>query len=112
MAVNDGVSSTESEVHKKIETRPAENIKVFDPQEHEDKTRSTLAMVFVIGYFIILASGIIFVMINNILVEYLKLNKEIIVNVKDIILTISGAVGTSLGFVVGYYFKSSEKPQG
>jgi len=38
-----------------------------------------------------------------------KLNKrKINRNVKDIISVISGAIGTSLGFVVGYYFKSSE----
>lgn len=80
----------------------------YNPKKQEDTTRSTLALIFVWGYFIILGLGIILVLTNNVLVEYLHLKTDIVINVKDIISVISGTIGTSLGFVVGYYFKSSE----
>ncbi|MEI6221154.1 MAG: hypothetical protein WCP97_00420 [bacterium] len=79
-----------------------------NPKEHEDKTRSELAKTFVLGYFILLSVAFLLTMASNLTVSYLKLDQSLIISVKDIILTISSTIGTSLGFVVGYYFKSSE----
>jgi hypothetical protein len=92
---------------KKTRTR-IEKAEPYNAKKHEDKTRSTLALIFVWGYFIILGVGILVAVINNFAVEYFKLKSEIIISVKDVVSVISGAIGTSLGFVVGYYFKSSE----
>lgn len=80
----------------------------YNPKKQEDTTRSKLALIFVWGYFIILGAGIFLVLVNNILVEYLKLKPEVLIDIKDFIPMITSAIGTSLGFVVGYYFKSSE----
>ena len=80
----------------------------YNPKKQEDTTRSKLALIFVWGYFGILGGGIILVLANNIIVDYLKLKPEILINIRDFIPTITSAIGTSLGFVVGYYFKSSE----
>ncbi|HWY79281.1 MAG TPA: hypothetical protein VNW29_02895 [Candidatus Sulfotelmatobacter sp.] len=80
----------------------------YNPKKQEDTTRSTLALIFVWGYFGILGGGIFLVLVNNIIVDYFHLEPNILINLKDFIPTISSAIGTSLGFVVGYYFKSSE----
>lgn len=95
-----------------IELRKAksevEKAEPYNPKKQEDTTRSKLALIFVIGYFIILGAGIFLVLVNNFLVEYFHFATDSIISVKDIISVISGTIGTSLGFVVGYYFKSSE----
>lgn len=80
---------------------------IFNPREHKDKTRSKIALIFVCCFFALLIFTFIFVIIyngwiirNNILLDPL--------NPKDLLLVITGAIGTPLGFVVGYYFKGEE----
>lgn len=82
--------------------------KEHNSKEHEDKTRSELAKVFVYGYFILLGVTILLILISNFIVEIFKLDRSLIMSVKDVVLVLSSAIGSSLGFVVGYYFKSSE----
>lgn len=98
-----GLQDEIAKTRRKIDTQEP-----YDAKKYEDKTRSTLALIFVRGYFIILGAAIVIAVGNNIAIEYFKLKTDIIINVKDLISVISGAIGTSLGFVVGYYFKSSE----
>ena len=80
----------------------------YDSKKHEDQTRSKLANIFVWGYFGTLVGIIILVILNNYLVAAFHLRYDIIIDIKDIIASISSVIGPSLGFVVGYYFKSSE----
>lgn len=92
----------------KIARKEVDTTEPYNAKKQEDTTRSKLALVFVWGYFIILGAGILAVLINNFVVEYFKLKPETLINLKDFIPLITSAIGTSLGFVVGYYFKSSE----
>lgn len=82
-------------------------LKKFDPLEHKDKTRSTIAIFFVRWFFYLIAFSLIFVMVYNSWVASAQ-GVEFI-NPKDLILVITGAIGTPLGFVVGYYFKGAEE---
>jgi hypothetical protein len=108
----DHISTKAEKVYKDIENKHGstemQRPTPFDPREHEDKTRSRLASIFVWGYFVVLSISILLAIINNIVVQVYKLDPKIVIDVKDMISAISGAVGISLGFVVGYYFKSSE----
>lgn len=80
----------------------------FNPAKELGKTRSLIAITFVKWYFYLLAGFLIFVVIYNPLV--LWLGKELLIlNPKDMILVYTSAIGSPLGFVVGYYFKDSEK---
>jgi len=63
--------------------------------EKQEDTRSLIANIFVIGYLLILITLII-------LSTFFDLTSE---TVKDYLL----AVGSPLGFIIGFYFKSSEK---
>jgi hypothetical protein len=92
--------STRSEV---IDKRPR-----YNPTEHKDKTRSTIALFFVRGYLVLL--GIIFLLVltyNFLLIKFAPGTD--LLDVTDIMLLITGSVGSPLGFVVGYYFKGQEE---
>jgi len=80
----------------------------FDPIENKDKTRSLIAKIFVCSYFVGLGLVFLITLAYNLIIAMNKLNIPLL-EVKDIILTVTGSIGTSLGFVVGYYFKGQEK---
>jgi len=86
--------------------------KKYDPQKHKDITRSTIAIHFVKGYFFLIGAAFTFSLIYNLFLVNLKLDSEELLQPKDIILTISSAIGSPLGFVVGYYFKGQEEKNG
>lgn len=83
----------------------------YNPTEHKDKTRSKVAFWFTIGYFALLAVALVGSPLYNaiLLINYGVTNPEVLLPVKDVLLTIAGIVGGPIGFVVGYYFKGSEK---
>jgi hypothetical protein len=61
----------------------------------QEDTRSTISMIFIIAYFVIIATLIIFT-------TFFQLKAEA---AKDYLL----AIGSPLGFIIGYYFKSDSK---
>lgn len=63
-----------------------------------EETRSVIAFRFIIGFF-----GVIFLVFVT---GWSGIFKE--TAFKDMLLTIVGTLSSSLGFIIGYYFKSSE----
>lgn len=60
--------------------------------------RSTIAMRFIIGFFLIVF--LVFVSGWSLIISQS--------NFKDLLLTIIGTLSSSLGFIIGYYFKISD----
>ena len=63
-----------------------------------DRTRSIIAFRFIIGFF-----GVVFLVFVT---GWSGIFKDS--DFKDLLLTISGTLSSALGFIIGYYFKSSE----
>ena len=80
----------------------------YNPQEHKDKTRSEIALFFVKAYVALII--FIFVAVFTYNLVLLTINREsFVLDIKDIFPLVIGTVGTLLGFVLGYYFKSQER---
>ena len=77
-----------------------ENIKqgFENNKESIDRTRSVIAFRFIIGFF-----GVVFLVFVT---GWSRIFDES--TFKDMLLTIVGTLSSSLGFIIGYYFKSSE----
>ncbi|KAF6685019.1 hypothetical protein QPJ96_05990 [Pantoea agglomerans] len=86
----------------------------------DDKTRNTLTLSFILGFFGLLVFSCVFVLVyNNFAVKWaVKLNQNKVADIAasihllelDKVLSIMiGALGTSLGFIIGYYFKEKNK---
>lgn len=67
--------------------------------QREDN-RGRLAFAFVIGFFVILLVGIVIASIGD---------GDKAENISKTMLAISGVLAGPLGFVIGYYFRSSEE---
>jgi hypothetical protein len=81
----------------------------FDPKEHKDKTRSKIAFAFTIGYFILMGASLIGVPIYNLFIYFLfGESSTMTMQLRDVLLAVSGITSGPIGFVVGYYFKGSE----
>lgn len=103
-------------VHKASEVNPEKDLGVeeieelpdVDTQEQIEVTlkkkrelvREKLAIVFVIGLFLILIIGSILGFASD---------KEQVQNITDLILAFSGVLSGPLGFIIGYYFKRQEE---
>ncbi|EKS7780419.1 hypothetical protein ACOGYP_001824 [Edwardsiella piscicida] len=85
----------------------------------DEKTRSTLTHSFMYGFFLLLLCGFIFTKwYNASAIEWImQLHKagldESAGNIKlleldKVLSLIIGALGTSLGFIIGYYFKDKK----
>lgn len=84
---------------------------------HRDgKTRSALTITFLIGFFALIAGCFVFVLFYNYLaIGWIKdlhsegLDNQIsdikLLELDKVLAVIIGALGTSLGFIIGYYFK-------
>lgn len=64
--------------------------------EHREHTRSKMALLFVLGFF-----SILFLCIAYAVKVGASLNE-----LKDILVVIIGALSGTLGFIVGFYYKS------
>lgn len=80
----------------------------YDPAEHKDKTRSRIALLFVIAYVVSIALVFILTLGYNLLLIAANKDKTLLLEPKDAILIVTSSIGTSVGFVVGYYFKGEE----
>ncbi|MCA9385263.1 hypothetical protein KC717_01305 [Candidatus Dojkabacteria bacterium] len=88
-----------------------EEIAVFTPlvptqiRQQREETRGALAKIFMIGFYIMILLGGLFVAVNNdpleSKVQYLQ----------DVLLALSGILSGPLGFVVGYYFRRQEEQE-
>jgi predicted ABC-type sugar transport system permease subunit len=81
----------------------------WNPTKHRDQTRSRIAIIFVACYFAFLGAGLIWIPLYNLWSITAIQSTELVLNFKDTFLAISSAVGSSLGFVIGYYFKGAER---
>jgi hypothetical protein len=79
----------------------------YNQQEHNDKTKSGLAKVFVYGYFLMIGLSMFSILIYNYLIFRIKNDNELIIDVKELLLVITTAIGSPLGFIIGYYFKEN-----
>lgn len=67
--------------------------------DKKESTRSCIALIYVIGFYVII-----------IMVIFLGCCKKFDVqDYKDMLITISGVLSGPLGFIVGYYFKASKE---
>lgn len=67
-----------------------------DGSEKREDTRSTMAILFVLGFFAILFLCFIYAIVVNATLGELK----------DALIGIAGALSGTLGFIVGFYYKS------
>ena len=65
-----------------------------------EQVRERVALIFIIGFFMMIAMAIVVGAI---------IDKEKIKDVTDLILAVAGVLSGSLGFIIGYYFKSREE---
>jgi len=107
-------TSLNSEIKELNELSLRVNKSQFNPQEHKDRTRSTIALHFIYWFFIIILSTFIFTLIYNAYIlhicnELSCNNSEQIINIKDMLLAVMWYIWSPLWFVIGYYFKWEEK---
>jgi len=80
------------------EPEPVRDLNVIKVKRED--TRGTLALVFLIGFFVILILGMLIGAVNE---------GDKVTSVTELLLTVSGILSGPLGFVVGYYFRSQEQ---
>jgi hypothetical protein len=75
----------------------------FDSTKERETTRSTIALIYVWGFLLIIGLALIG---SGILLYFgfLKFN-----DVKDVVVTLSGVLSGPFGFIIGYYFKAESK---
>ena len=95
-------------IKKRFEELKEKSAKPWDPGQHKDKTRSGIAKIFVWGYFISMGVTFIAVLAYNLYIVHNFLPVELL-DIRDILTTVTSGIGAPLGFVVGYYFKGEEK---
>ncbi|EKO3513516.1 hypothetical protein LB044_002371 [Vibrio fluvialis] len=85
-------------------------------KQHDPETRSTLSLNFLLYFFALLAGSYVFVLVyNNVAVNWILqlknagLNDQIqavsLLDFNSVISLVISGLGTSLGFIIGYYFK-------
>lgn len=67
--------------------------------EKREGTRSSIALFYVIGYLAIIAFVLCIATWKNFVIS----------DYKDMLLAVSGILSGPLGFIIGYYFKASNK---
>lgn len=67
--------------------------------ERKEHTRSTMAILFVLGFFAILFLCFVYAIMKGATLSELK----------DTLVGVVGALSGILGFIVGYYYKSSQE---
>lgn len=94
--------------------------KANSSSKNEGKTRSALTISFLVGFFVLIAlSGLFVLWYNNSVVSWVIDLQQAGVSdastylkpleLEKVLSVIIGALGTSLGFIIGYYFKEKNK---
>jgi len=81
--------------------------KKHNPREHADKTRATIAKWFVIGQLLTLPFTLVVTLVYNYLMIYGGHERDA-VDLEKIVPLVTSIIGSGVGFVLGYYFKSEE----
>ena len=68
-----------------------------DASKNKENTRSTMALLFALGFFAILFLCFVYA---------IKVDASLL-DLKDTLIAIIGSLSGILGFIVGYYYKSS-----
>lgn len=102
--------------------KAAEKVESYSKQRlrSEEETRHSLTFLFIAGFFSLICAGSIFVAAYNALAVgwIIKLNAAGLVNesqkislleLDKVLSLIVSALGTSLGFIIGYYFKNKDR---
>lgn len=74
----------------------------------DGEVRSELALKFVYLYFVLLGLVIIGVPIYNYLMYSVADKPELIISIKDALLTFSAILGSTFGLVIAYYFQNKD----
>ncbi len=69
--------------------------------EKREDTRSKIALYYVMGYLALVGATLILFWIRNLQVNDLR----------DLLLALSGILSGPLGFIIGYYFKSTSEKE-
>ena len=96
------MSTDIEQVNKKLETADVGEATFSSVEKRANKredTRSTIALVYVIGYLIVVASVLIIGVATGFELS----------GYKDLLLAVSGILSGPLGFIIGYYFKSNKE---
>ncbi|STB11763.1 Uncharacterised protein [Citrobacter freundii] len=94
--------------------------KANSSSKNEGKTRSALTISFLVGFFVLIAlSGLFVLWYNNSVVSWVINLQQAGVSdastylkpleLEKVLSVIIGALGTSLGFIIGYSFKEKNK---
>ncbi|WP_145055759.1 hypothetical protein [Mixta calida] len=127
---DEGGSSALFDAVKKIRQAQAQHEKVkreADEQEsnslgslqRDGQTRSALTFWFMIGFFGLIAGCFLFTLwYNNVAVGWIaelqkqglpeEAKKVTLLELDKVLSIVIGALGTSLGFIIGYYFKEKQ----
>lgn len=90
-------------VYEALQTKIEKPNPAFNPQQHKDETRATIALFFVKGFFFMIAICLVCIPLYNLWAFSIGLE---VLPLKDILPAISGLISGPLGFVIGHYFKS------
>ncbi|MEB7993459.1 hypothetical protein NGI19_08590 [Raoultella ornithinolytica] len=115
-AIIGNFSSVEDDNKKYDEDATKLETKVFNPARDDGQTRNKLTITFLKGFFGLLIFSCVFVLAYNyfavgwaISLSQAKLDEAAksitFLELDKILSIIIGALGTSLGFIIGYYFK-------
>ncbi|EOJ8666810.1 hypothetical protein J7S95_18095 [Providencia stuartii] len=113
------VAKARNDINKEQAETISEEVDLQTKSGLDDKNRGNLTYVFVIGFFLLLSLSALFVLwYNSQAVGWIiKLNSnglgEIAKNITlldlgAVLSVLIGALGTSLGFIIGYYFKEKK----
>jgi len=104
------MSTDFNKILAKVEKEQAEaeetKLELKSNSQRDNETRQEVAKKFVKYYFVILILIIVGVPTYNYLVYRSARSIDLLLPLKDIILTYSAVVGPTLGLVVAYYFKT------
>lgn len=85
------------------------SVPALTSREKEDDTRQDVTRKFVRYYFGILIAIIAGVPLYNLAMMYIMGKPDLLIPLKDAILTYSAVVGPTFGLVVAYYFKTTKE---
>lgn len=88
------------------EQRQVEDLKRPQAQANDADTRQKIARQFVTIYFVILALIVVGAPTYNLIAFKVTGGNNLQIKLGDIMQTYAAVVGPTLGFVIGYYFKS------
>ena len=98
------IEQIESKIHNEAELN-------FNEDKFQVQTRAKIGRTFVRGFFIGIFGSIIMVILYNIVMYYMTRDNTLFISLENIIPLLWSIIGTPLGFVMGYYFKTDKSEQ-